>query len=117
MVKARKVNRLKTKTALKNNAVDPVTLQGLGTDALAPLEPEPKKKRRKRTVDTDEIVSGQLLVSRKAACKLLGNVSAITLMRMEEQDVLHPVRLNKLSATGKVYYRMAELRALAEVKE
>lgn len=83
----------------------------------APLKPpEDKRKRHRRTVEPDEL-RGQLLVSRKAACKLLGNISVITITRLEEQGVLRPVRLNKQSETSQVFYRMRDIRALAEADE
>jgi hypothetical protein len=76
-----------------------------------------KTNRAKKTVDSDELTVGQLLVSRQAACKILGNISKITLTRLEEKGVLRGIRLNKTSAVAKVFYRMSDLRALAEVGE
>jgi hypothetical protein len=47
------------------------------------------------------------------ASELLGNVSLATLKRLESEGVLKPIRLNKRSATGQVFYRHSNLMAVA----
>jgi MerR HTH family regulatory protein len=53
-----------------------------------------------------------LLYSRRDAAHLL-SCSIETLRRYERVGLLDPVRLNKLSRKGSVYYRRAQLLALA----
>jgi hypothetical protein len=56
----------------------------------------------------------RLLYSRKQAAELLGNISLATLKRLEDEGILEPVRLNKRSATGQVFYRHSNLMAVAQ---
>lgn len=70
-----------------------------------------------RAARNDDITA--LLVDRQQASRML-NVSIPTLMRMEDRGELTPVRLNKKKnspgkphSTAKVYYRVAQVRALA----
>ena len=55
-----------------------------------------------------------LLVSRKDACLMLGNVDVTTLRRLERLGVLHPKRLNPHSATAQVFYTYENIKAAAE---
>jgi hypothetical protein len=55
-----------------------------------------------------------LLVSRKRAAALLGNISVATIIRMEARGILTPVRLNPSSASGQVFYRFTELTDLVD---
>jgi hypothetical protein len=118
----RKTNRAK-KTVDELTVGQTKTVQPQQPFQVASLPPAPrlprkffrrKSNRAKKTVDSDELMQGQLLVSRQAACKILGNISKITLSRLEEAGVLRGIRLNKTSAVSKVFYRMKDLRALAE---
>ncbi len=73
--------------------------------------------KSKTTIPSSDRVSSNdvqpLLVTRTTARKLLGVSSIIQMMRLEEQGTLTPVRLNKRSPTGRVYYNYAQLVALA----
>jgi hypothetical protein len=55
-----------------------------------------------------------LLVTRTTARKMLGVASIIQMTRLEEQGTLTPIRLNKRSSVGRVYYNYAQLVALAK---
>lgn len=52
-----------------------------------------------------------LLVQRAKAARLLG-CCTMTLARLEKSKALEAIRLSK--RTGRVYYRMADIEALAE---
>jgi hypothetical protein len=54
-----------------------------------------------------------LLVSRKNAAEILGDVSVMMLIRMEARGELQAVRLNRTAKTGQVFYRYEDLVALA----
>lgn len=54
-----------------------------------------------------------LLVKRAVACKMLGVESIQQMMRLEENGILTPIRLNKKSESGRVFYNYAQVVALA----
>jgi hypothetical protein len=54
-----------------------------------------------------------LLVSRKQAAAMLGGVDISTIRRLEQEGRLRPVRLSR-SAAGQVFFRIGDVRALAE---
>lgn len=55
---------------------------------------------------------GQLLYSRQQAARLLGFKSVDSILELERQGKLTPVRPTG-KATGQVFYRFAELEAIA----
>jgi hypothetical protein len=55
-----------------------------------------------------------LLVSRADAAVMLGGVSVMTLIRLEQRGELQPIRLNRAAKAGAVFYRYTDLVALAE---
>ena len=50
------------------------------------------------------------LYSRENARRILGGISVASLIRLERANVLKPIRLNKHSPTGQVYYTGSNLR-------
>ena len=60
--------------------------------------------------------SETLLYSREATRQLLGGISIASLKRLEHNGELTPVRLNKRSPTAQVFYRRAQVMALAQVE-
>jgi hypothetical protein len=56
----------------------------------------------------------QALYSRRYAARVLGNVHVSTIIRLERKGLLRPIRLNKHSQTGQVFYRVEEVMALLE---
>ena len=58
-----------------------------------------------------------LLYSREQARRLLGGVSSAMLKRLEAAGELTAVRLNKRSPVGQVFYRRAQVLALAQADE
>jgi hypothetical protein len=73
----------------------------------------PKVVRFKRAVAPDAFPR-PLLVSRKDAAVMLGGISMATMQRMEARGTLRPVRLNRDAKAGQVFYRHADLVALAQ---
>ena len=67
-----------------------------------------------RKANPPNLSSSPLLVSRRDAADALGGVSVATLIRLEKQGVLKPVRLNKNSSTAQVFYRGEDINALAK---
>jgi len=63
---------------------------------------------------TEVFEPGALLFSREATRHLLGGISIASVKRLEHQGELTPVRLNKQSASAQVFYRRAEVFALAQ---
>jgi hypothetical protein len=59
-------------------------------------------------------ISRPLVVPRTTTAALLGGVDVSTIRRLEKAGLLTPIRLNKRSATGQVFYSYAEVVALAE---
>jgi hypothetical protein len=55
-----------------------------------------------------------LVVSRKTAAALLGDVDVSTLRRFEAAGLLKPIRLNKRSPVAQVFYAYDEVVALAQ---
>lgn len=53
----------------------------------------------------------RLLYTRKQACELLGGISRFTLLRLEAENRLRPVRLTR-SPTSQVYYTREDLLGL-----
>jgi hypothetical protein len=72
-----------------------------------------KSDSRAELAEADE---RPLLYSRDQTGRLL-NVSVATVKRLEAQGLLTPIRLNKRSATGKVFHRRNEVFALAQAQE
>jgi hypothetical protein len=61
--------------------------------------------------------SDPLLVSRKQACAMLGEISVSQLRRLIKAGELHPVFLNASSRprrSGKLYFRTSELVSFVE---
>ena len=54
-----------------------------------------------------------LLVTRRQARKMLGGISATTVIRMETAGVLHPIKLTRNPA-GQTFYRKANVLVVAE---
>jgi hypothetical protein len=54
-----------------------------------------------------------LIVSRRDAAAMLGNVSVQTVIRLEAKGLLKPVRINPTKLSQK-FYRYADLVALAQ---
>lgn len=54
-----------------------------------------------------------LLVSRRNAAIMLGDVSLATLRRMEKDGILIPIRLRPNAPTGEVYYKIENVHAVA----
>jgi hypothetical protein len=54
-----------------------------------------------------------LLVTRKQAAALLGDISIASIKRLEEFGVLHAKRLNPRSATAQVFFDCDEVAAVA----
>ena len=58
----------------------------------------------------DQHLIDERLYPREAASFWLGGCSVATLKRLETSGILKPIRLNKRSPTGQVYYRGKNLR-------
>jgi hypothetical protein len=59
--------------------------------------------------------ANQLIVSRKQACAMLGNISVSTLRRLMKAGRLHAVPINssdKPRRSGKLYFDIDEVKAL-----
>lgn len=54
-----------------------------------------------------------LLYSRKEAARLLGNVSIATIIRLEQQGRLKPIRLSR-SPSAQIFFKASDLIALVE---
>ncbi|MEY9135811.1 DNA-binding XRE family transcriptional regulator [Bradyrhizobium diazoefficiens] len=61
----------------------------------------------------DSVAQRPWLISRAKAAKLLG-VSVATIIRLEKEGVLSPVRLSKRSPVSMVLYRYEEVQKLAQ---
>jgi hypothetical protein len=59
------------------------------------------------------IAATPLLVSRKDAARLLGNVDVSTIRRLENAGVLHPIRLDPRSPRAQVFFKYEEIIATA----
>jgi hypothetical protein len=70
---------------------------------------------QKRALDGANSIP-QLLIPRRAAALMLGGVSIASLKRLELKGELTPVRLNKRSPVSQVFYRRAQIFALAQVE-
>jgi hypothetical protein len=70
-------------------------------------------EERERVASAGDALPERLLYTRRQAAEQLGGVSLATLKRLEEEGVLKPIRLNKRSATGQVFYRHSNLMAIA----
>jgi hypothetical protein len=62
-------------------------------------------------------LSGQLLVSRQDAARLLGNVSVATCIRLEKAGILQPVSLNPKSSTSQKFYTQDNVLSVAAQKD
>jgi len=58
-----------------------------------------------------------LLVSRKDAARMLGNVDVSTIRRLEKEGLLKPKRLNPRSPTAQVFYAIENVEAVALVPD
>jgi hypothetical protein len=54
-----------------------------------------------------------LLVKRRDAARMLGNVTTTTIRRLEKDGLLHPVRINPRSPVAMVFFKYDEIVALA----
>jgi hypothetical protein len=63
--------------------------------------------------DVPKVVEGQMLVSRDQARVILGGISYITVIRLEEAQRLRAIRLTP-NRKAKAFYRLADVEALAE---
>ncbi|MGY3547120.1 MerR family transcriptional regulator [Bradyrhizobium sp. USDA 4469] len=66
-----------------------------------------------RASDSRSVSQRPLLISRAKAAKLLG-VSVATIIRLEKEGVLSPVRLSKQSRVSMVLYRYEDVLRLAQ---
>ena len=63
-------------------------------------------------VGTTEVANASpvpLLVNRKQARRLLGNIHGSTLWRWEKLGIIQPIRVNPNSRSAAVFYRMADI--------
>jgi hypothetical protein len=71
------------------------------------------RKNKLRSAEPEDCVPDpQLLYSRAQAARLLGNVCVMTVVRLEKRGLLTPVRLDRRSKSGQVFYRHSDLIAL-----
>lgn len=61
-----------------------------------------------------EVAPDQVLVSRQAAARMLGNVSVATIARLERRGGLKPVKLHPNASAAKTFYRRADVIALTQ---
>jgi hypothetical protein len=80
-----------------------------------PTQAKTEQKRVRASADDlpSRALPERLLYTRKQAAELLGGISGASMKRFEEQGVLKPLRLNKRSVTGQVFYRHSNLMAVA----
>lgn len=69
----------------------------------------------KQTLRVSSSVS-PLLVSRRDAALMLGGISIASIKRLERSGELTAIRLNRRSPTSQVFYRRAQILALAHVE-
>jgi hypothetical protein len=72
---------------------------------------------QKKLARHESVRSAPLLVARKDAAGMLGNVSVMTLIRMEARGELQAVHLNRSARAaklGKVFYRYDDIVRLAQ---
>jgi hypothetical protein len=67
-----------------------------------------------RRPPSDANIVKPLLVDRKTAAVMLGNVSVANLRRLEKLGILKAIRLNPKSKTGKVFYSVDNVLAVAK---
>jgi hypothetical protein len=72
--------------------------------------PLPKKRDREDRTIHDE----QLLYTREQVMRMLGGISYPTVCRLETAGRLRPIKLNPSGKLARVYYRRADVMALAE---
>jgi hypothetical protein len=70
---------------------------------------------RVKSPDDSKIVADRLY-PRRIAREILGGASDPTLRRLEKDGDLQPVKLNKRSATGQVFYRGSDLLRLVQAR-
>lgn len=70
-------------------------------------------RRKKRAAESGV---APLLYSRAQACIALGNISEMTLIRLERSGRLKPVRLTQ-SRSGAVFYKVSDIERLAQGSE
>jgi hypothetical protein len=73
-----------------------------------------KHEQRERVRAPADDLPERFLYSRKQAAKLLGGISLATLKRLEDEGILKPVRLNKRSPSGQVFYTHNNLMEVAQ---
>jgi hypothetical protein len=79
-----------------------------------PIRSTSKHEKQERIrASAYDVLPDRFLFSRKQAAELLGGVSLATMKRLESEGVLQPVRLNKRSATGQVFYTHDNLMEVA----
>ena len=78
--------------------------------------PFKSKSKPKPKADIRGLDPAALLVPRSMAGRVLGGKSVATLKKLESKGLLTPVRLTK-TPEGQVFYRRAQLLALAGVSE
>jgi hypothetical protein len=96
----------KTKTKTKTQSV-----RAPRRDAM----PKPER-RRKQAPQSEEGTAAHvrpLLVSRRDAAQMLGRVDVGTIKRLEQMNVLRPLRLNPRSPTAQVFFNVDDVIALA----
>jgi hypothetical protein len=76
-----------------------------------------KNKTKSRPEDADSVTlpDRQLIYSRTQAAKLLGNVSTMTIVRLEKKGALKAVR--PFSRSGQVFYSHADLIKIVNARE
>lgn len=75
---------------------------------------EPTLSQAHRAARLDVIRDDQLLYSRAQVQRMLGGISYISVIRLEKAGRLKPVRLHPNKTKAQVYYRHADVFALAE---
>jgi hypothetical protein len=58
-----------------------------------------------------------LLYSRAQAAKLLGRISVASVIRLEQDGLLTPIKLNPNRPTSSTFYRASQVRRLAKGQE
>jgi hypothetical protein len=62
------------------------------------------------------VLEQQLLVTRQDAARMLGGVSIMTIIRLDADKNLRPIRLNSSSPNARVFYNTEDLIALARAR-
>jgi len=59
----------------------------------------------------------RLLLSREQACEMLGGISISSIIRLEREGRLTPVKLRKDRPASRTYYSVKQVEALAGVNQ